>query len=99
MAACQRFMEAESRVPGVLDSTGLARRVSVSAVRPLQGLAGSRTSVSVRRVWSADVGDGRTIFQDTRTPLRVWFRAMWCVAGQKTGTSARTLQRVLWLGS
>jgi transposase-like protein len=40
-----------------------------------------------------------TIFQDTRTPLPVWFRAMWCVASQKTGTSARTLQRVLGLGS
>jgi transposase-like protein len=40
-----------------------------------------------------------TIFQDTRTPLPVWFRAMWCVTSQKTGTSARTLQRVLGLGS
>lgn len=40
-----------------------------------------------------------TIFQDTRTPLTLWFRAMWCVASQKTGTSARTLQRVLGLGS
>jgi len=40
-----------------------------------------------------------TIFQDTRTPLSVWFRAMWCVTSQKTGTSARTLQRVLGLGS
>jgi transposase-like protein len=40
-----------------------------------------------------------TIFQDTRTPVSVWFRAMWCVTSQKTGTSARTLQRVLGLGS
>ena len=40
-----------------------------------------------------------TIFQDTRTPLPLWFRAMWVVASQKTGTSARTLQRVLGLGS
>jgi transposase-like protein len=40
-----------------------------------------------------------TIFQDTRTPLMTWFRAMWCVTSQKTGTSARTLQRVLGLGS
>ena len=40
-----------------------------------------------------------TIFQDTRTPLPVWFRAMWSVTSQKTGTSARTLHRVLGLGS
>jgi len=40
-----------------------------------------------------------TIFQDTRTPLTVWFRAMWYVASQKTGTSALGLQHVLGLGS
>lgn len=40
-----------------------------------------------------------TIFQDTRTPLPMWFRAMWYVASQKTGTSALGLQRVLGLGS
>ena len=40
-----------------------------------------------------------TIFQDTRTPLRVWFRAMWTVTSQRTGASALTLQQVLGLGS
>jgi transposase-like protein len=40
-----------------------------------------------------------TIFQDTRTPLPTWFRAMWWVTGTKTGTSALGLQRVLGLGS
>jgi transposase-like protein len=40
-----------------------------------------------------------TIFQDTRKPLRLWFRAMWYVASQKNGTSAMGLQRVLGLGS
>lgn len=40
-----------------------------------------------------------TIFQDTRTPLTVWFRAMWAVTGPKTGTSALTLQQLLGLGS
>jgi transposase-like protein len=38
-----------------------------------------------------------TIFQDTRTPLRVWFQAMWWVTTQKNGTSALGLQRVLGL--
>jgi transposase-like protein len=40
-----------------------------------------------------------TIFQDSRTPLPMWFRAMWYVASQKTGTSALGLQHVLGLGS
>jgi len=40
-----------------------------------------------------------TIFQDTRTPLTAWFRAMWWVTSQKNGVSALGLQRVLGLGS
>jgi transposase-like protein len=40
-----------------------------------------------------------TIFQDTRTPLRTWFRAMWWVTNQKTGVSALGLQRALGFGS
>lgn len=40
-----------------------------------------------------------TIFQDTRKPLRLWFRAMWHVTVQKNGASALGLQRVLGLGS
>jgi transposase-like protein len=40
-----------------------------------------------------------TIFQDTRTPLTTWFRAMWWVTNQKTGVSALGLQRLLGLGS
>jgi hypothetical protein len=40
-----------------------------------------------------------TIFQDTRTPLTTWFRAMWYVTGTKAGVSALGLQHVLGLGS
>jgi transposase-like protein len=40
-----------------------------------------------------------TIFQDTRTALPTWFRAMWWVTSQKTGASALGLQHVLGLGS
>src|SRR5438309_632549 len=40
-----------------------------------------------------------TIFQDTRTPLRLWFQAMWWVTTQKNGASALGLQRVLGLKS
>jgi transposase-like protein len=38
-----------------------------------------------------------TIFQDTRLPLRLWFRAMWQVVSQKQGISALGLQRVIGL--
>ena len=51
---------------------------------------------SCGRQTSATAG---TIFQDTRTSLRTWFRAMWWVTSQKTGASAMGLQRVLGLGS
>ena len=40
-----------------------------------------------------------TIFQDTRKPLQLWFRAIWYVVNQKNGVSALGLQRVLGLGS
>lgn len=38
-----------------------------------------------------------TIFQDTRNPLMLWFRAIWYVVNQKNGVSALGLQRVLGL--
>src|SRR6266542_5443483 len=40
-----------------------------------------------------------TVFQDTRTPLTTWFRAMWWLSSSKTGTSALALQQILGLGS
>ena len=40
-----------------------------------------------------------TIFQDTRTSLKVWFQAMWWVTTQKNGASALGLQRVLGIKS
>ena len=49
-----------------------------------------------RQQTSATAG---TIFQDTRKPLVMWFRAMWYVTSQKNGASALGLQRVLGLGS
>lgn len=49
-----------------------------------------------RRQTSATAG---TIFQDTRKPMVMWFRAMWYVTSQKNGASALGLQRVLGLGS
>ena len=40
-----------------------------------------------------------TIFQDTRTPLRTWFTAIWWIATQKNGASAEGLRQVLGLKS
>ena len=56
------------------------------------------------RVQCADCGyqvstTAGTVFQDTRTPLTVWFRAMWLLTSQKNGVSAVALQRVLGWGS
>ncbi len=51
---------------------------------------------SCRRQVSVTAG---TIFQDSRLPLTLWFRAIWHVVSQKNGISALGLQRVLGLGS
>lgn len=40
-----------------------------------------------------------TLFQDSRLPLTLWFRAMWQVTSQKNGVSALSVQRGLGLGS
>jgi transposase-like protein len=40
-----------------------------------------------------------TIFQDSRKPLTMWFRAAWWITSQKTGASALNLQKILGLGS
>ena len=67
---------------------------------------GHRRAWPVRTVLWQCAGCGRqtsvtagTIFEGTRAPLTTWFRAMWSVTSQKTGTSALTLQQVLGLGS
>jgi len=40
-----------------------------------------------------------TVFQGTRKPLTVWFKAIWWVTSQKNGVSAQGLQRILGLGT
>lgn len=40
-----------------------------------------------------------TILDKTRTPLRTWFQAAWPITTQKSGFSAKALQRTLGLGS
>lgn len=40
-----------------------------------------------------------TVFEGTRKPLVLWFRAIWWITSQKNGASALGLQRILGLGS
>ena len=66
--------------------------------------AGKSWSLQSGRVQCAECGyqvsmTAGTVFQDTRTPLTVWFRAMWWLTSQKNGVSAVALQRVLGWGS
>lgn len=69
------------------------------------GCGGSRGWQTSRGLWmcsscrqQVSVTAG-TIFQDTRSPLTLWFRAIWWVVSQKNGASALGLQRILGLGS
>lgn len=64
-----------------------------------------QASAMVRGLWLCAGCEGHisvlagTVFQDTKLPLRLWFRAMWQLVTQKFGMSALGLQRVLGLGS
>jgi len=49
-----------------------------------------------RRQISVTVG---TIFERSRLPLRLWFRAMWHITNQKNGASALAVKHLLGLGS
>jgi len=40
-----------------------------------------------------------TIFENTRKPLTIWFRAIWWVVSQKNGASALGLKRIFGFGS
>lgn len=48
--------------------------------------------------YQASITSG-TIFQKSRTPLTLWFRAIWWITSQKSGASALGLKRILGLGS
>ena len=84
-------------------------RTYLAALRWPEGfvcpLCGGRALALRRELWrcvncsrETSVTAG-TIFQDSKLPLTVWFRAMWHVTSQKSGVSALGLQRVLGLGS
>ena len=59
----------------------------------------SRTRLMCRACQYQGTVTSGTIFDKTRTPLRVWLAAAWYLTNQKQGVSALGLQRVLGLGS
>lgn len=59
----------------------------------------SRARLMCRKCGRQSTVTAGTIFDKTRTPLRVWLAAAWYLTNQKHGASALGLQRVLGLGS
>ena len=88
-AACRTYL-AQLRWPEGVVCPRCRSRTGWTARRDVWVCAGCRYEVSVT---------AGTIFQDTRLPLTLWFRAIWWVTSQKSGASALGLQRVLGLGS
>ncbi len=64
-----------------------------------QAYRASRTRLMCRDCQRQSTVTSGTIFDKTRTPLRVWLAAAWYLTNQKQGVSALGLQRVLGLGS
>ena len=60
---------------------------------------GPRPGVAVRGCRKRVSRTAGTIFQDTRTPLTVWFAVAWYMSADPGGVSALTIQKLLGLGS
>jgi len=59
----------------------------------------SRTRLMCKDCQHQGTVSAGTLFDKTRTPMRVWLAAAWYITNQKQGVSALGLQRVLGLGS
>lgn len=59
----------------------------------------SRSRLTCRSCSHQSTVTAGTIFDKTRTPLRVWLAGAWYLTNQKQGVNALGLQRVLGLGS
>jgi transposase-like protein len=89
-AACLAYLE-RLRWPG-----GFVCPVCGVAEEPYRS---SRARLMCRSCARQSTVTAGTIFDKTRTPLRVWLAAAWYLTNQKQGVSALGLQRVLGLGS
>jgi transposase-like protein len=88
-AACREYLTA-LRWPEGFVCPRCAASKSLEIRRDLWRCLSCRKEVSVT---------AGTVFQDSKLPLTLWFRAMWQITSQKNGVSAIGLQRVLGLGS
>jgi transposase-like protein len=88
-AACREYLTALRWPEGFVCPRCEARK-SLEIRRDLWRCLSCRKEVSVT---------AGTVFQDSKLPLTLWFRAMWQITSQKNGISAIGLQRVLGLGS
>jgi len=77
--------------------TALAGWLSLSTLRVPREFAVRAVLLRCRDCRHQTSVTAGTIFQDTRTSLRLWFQAIWWVVSQKNGVSALGLQRVLGL--
>ena len=66
----------------------LAGGLRLSTVRHAVGLDDQPEPAGVRGMPVPGSLTAGTIFQDTRKPLTLWFRAIWWVTTQKNGASA-----------
>ena len=73
--------------------------VCPSCASAAEAYRASRTRLMCRDCQRQSTVTSGTIFDKTRTPLRVWLAAAWYLTNQKQGVSALGLQRVLGLGS
>lgn len=87
--ACRAYLF-QLRWPAGFECPRCGERKAWPASELLWECAGCHRQISVSAV---------TIFQYSRLPLTLWFRAVWWVTSQKNGVSAMGLQRVLGLKS
>ena len=87
--ACRGYLF-QLRWPGGFECPRCGGRKAWPASDRLWECAGCHRQISVT---------AGTIFQDSRLPMTLWFRAVWWVTNQKNGVSAMGLQRVLGLKS
>jgi transposase-like protein len=87
--ACRGYLF-ELRWPAGFECPGCGGGKAWPASELLWECAGCHRQVSVT---------AGTVFQDSRLPLTLWFRAVWWVTSRKNGVSAMGLQRVLGLKS
>lgn len=86
-------------MPSLSGAASLGQRVHLPELQqPRRGFPRLRTRLMCRDCQHQSTVTAGTIFETTRTPLRVWLAAAWYLTNQKQGVSALGLQRAPGLG-